>query len=48
MLERQLRSLLGDDDGPAAVARVVEQRFRRVAVELRRRLVEQKQLRLER
>ena len=47
-LERQLRPLLGDDDGASLCARVLEDRARRVRIELRRRLVQQQQLRLER
>ena len=46
--ERQLGPLLGDDDRAAVRARVLEERLGGVAVELRRRLVEQQQLRLER
>ena len=45
--ERRGRALLRDDDGGAAPERVVEERLRPVGIELRRRLVEEQQLRPE-
>ena len=47
-LERELRPLFRDDDGAALCARELEDRARSVRIELRRRLVEQQQLGLER
>src|SRR5262249_7152198 len=48
MGKRRGRALLGDDRGGRAVERVREEGFRPLGVELRRRLVEEEQLRLER
>ena len=46
--QRERGTLLRDDDGGAACERVLEERFRSVGIELRRRLVEEQQLGLER
>ena len=46
-LQRQRRSLLGDDDRAPECRGEIEQRLRRLGIELRRRLVEQEQLRTE-
>ncbi len=46
--ERARRALLGDDDARVAAERELEERLRPRGVELRGRLVEQQQLRLER
>src|SRR5579864_9346269 len=48
MTERARRALLGDDDGGVAAERELEERLRALGIELRGRLVEQEQLRLER